>query len=445
MATTFGLTAFFAVLIGGTMMLSTFKSSARESTSEALIFLVSFWIVLPIVLIIPFVISGMASSLLQGYFEAVSAITTTGASSFSASESPKSLLLYRAALEFFGGVISVTFIIVILAALNLSGSGVHLSKLFTLKRGELFERLIAVGRIVLVIYTSLALLCFIGLSVSGTGLFDALCLSLSAVSTGGMTPQDVPLARYVSPIGTLILALTCWLAACNAGVIWDLMRSGRRQKRNMISLVGNIEHRGMVTLLSVLVVIGVLYVGVAMAFPILVEAVFMITTAGFDYDVIGIDMLPPAMLICVALIGGSAISTAGGIKMIRMVLLLSHAGMELTRMSHPSRIKAVHYKGQKLPDSAFLSIWMYFMGYTILFGGGAIMLGAFGQDFPSAVASSAAALSNMGPLLGATFPEVSYAEMGKGQWLTLSGLMIFGRLEVLAGLAVLMPVFFRRQ
>ena len=137
---------------------------------------------------------------------------------------------------------AATFAVVILAALNLSGTGVHRSMLFTLKKGELFTRLIGIGRVVAGVYFALSALCFIGLIVTGTPLFESLCLSMTSVSTGGLTPRDGPLAAYVGPTSALILSLACLSGAVSVAVLWDMVR--KKGWRNQLALMRNIEFRG---------------------------------------------------------------------------------------------------------------------------------------------------------------------------------------------------------
>lgn len=443
MALIFGGSAFFAALIGGVLRLITQDTSTHETQLDALVFLLLFWISTPIFLAIPFWLSGETQTAVQAYFEAVSAFTTTGASTLSPENLPQSLLIYRSLIQFIGGVMTATFAVVILAALNLGGTGVHISKMFTLSRGDIFTRLINIARIVAAVYLALAALCFLLMAIGGTSLLDALCLSLSAVSTGGLTPQSGQLSSYVGRFSVVILAVTCVIGAANIGVLSDILKRSSPNNRSLRHFFTNIEHRGLIAVISILSVMGIFYSGAGEAFNLIVEAAFMASTAGFDYEVIGVDLLPPAVLISIALIGGSAISTAGGIKMIRLILLISHAITDLDRMSHPSRVKLVHFKGQKLPDSMFLSIWMYFFGYTLVFAAGIIALAASGITYDHAVALSAAGLSNMGPLIGATFPEVTYGMMNDMQLGVMTVIMLIGRVEVLAALAAFSPSLWR--
>ena len=363
-------------VVGIILIATTYNTPARETNADALLFLLLFWMIVPVIAAIPYLVLGASESVISAYFEAVSAFTTTGASTLNADDLPRSLLLWRALLQGFGGVCVATFAVVILAALNLSGTGVHRSLLFTLKKGELFERLIGIGRVIAGIYIFLAAVCFIAMDITGTPTFEALTLSLSAMSTGGLTPRSGPLAAYVGPVSATILGIFCLLAAMNIAIIWDVLRL--RRLRNFVTLLKNYEHRGLFVITTLLLLFGILYVGAGHAFTVIIESVYFVSTAGFDYNVIGLEMLPPVILIAVALIGGSALSTAGGVKIIRILLLFRHLGTDMSRLTHPSRVVPVSFKGQHIPDRAFLSIWMYFFGYTLFFAFGILMLGRSG-------------------------------------------------------------------
>ena len=127
-----------------------------------------------------------------------------------------------------------------------------------------------------------------------------------------------------------------------------------------------------------------------------------------------------------------------------MLHLLRHLRTDLDRMSHPSRVMPVQFQGRKIEDRAFLSIWMYFFGYTLVFALGIVALGATGLDLPYAVSASASALSNVGPLLSATYPEITYSDMNPLSQGVLIIVMLIGRIEVLAAFAAISPSQWRR-
>jgi len=387
-------------VMGATLIATTYNTPSQERNADALLFLLIFWCFIPLIGAMPYMMLGATDDYISAYFEAVSAFTTTGASALIADDLPQTLLLWRSILQWFGGVSVATFAVVILAALNLAGTGIHRSALFTLKTGDLFTR--------------------------------------------GLAPETGPLAGYVGRVSALILGIFCVIGAMNISVIWDLLRL--RRLRNVMSMFKNVEHRGLIVMAALLSLFGLFYVGFNHAFTLVVESLYFVSTAGFDYNVIGIEMLPPVILIAIALMGGSALSTAGGVKIIRMLLLFRHLSTDMSRLSHPSRIVPVSFKSQHIPDRAFLSIWMYFFGYTLFFGVSILAIGATGLSFEDAVATGAASLSNMGPLLPATLPEsgLTYVDFTALQKGVSAIFMLIGRVEVLAVLILFTPSFWVR-
>jgi len=211
-------------------------------------------------------------------------------------------------------------------------------------------------------------------------------------------------------------------------------------------MVFNVEHRALIVILLLLVLIGVTYSGLGSFGDLILDSAFFVSSAGFQYQVISLDLIPPVILITFALTGGSALSTAGGVKLIRILLLFKHLGTELSRLSHPSRVIPVTFRTRIIPDAAFLSVWMYFFAYTLAFGIGIAAFGVVGLPLDDAIASSAASLSNVGPLLGLTLPEsgLTYAQFTNGQMSVGVVLMLLGRIEVLAALALILPNFWKQ-
>jgi len=251
-STTLGVSLFAVILVYTTRLMS-----AKESFSEALTFLVLFWLVIPVFVAIPFYASGVVPNALTAYFEGVSAITTTGASTLEPDILPKPLHIWRSLCQWAGGVVVAIFAVVILAALNLRGTGVHRSVLFTFRKGELFQHLASVVKVVAGIYLAISAVCFVLLVFAGTPLFDAFCLSLTSVSTGGLTPRNEPLDFYVSGIGVFALCISCILGAFNVSILWDIFRN--RTWNELRRLITNVEHRALWFLFGFLVIIGALY------------------------------------------------------------------------------------------------------------------------------------------------------------------------------------------
>lgn len=442
-----GLMAILAIvsaLVGALMITASFKASSKESASEAILFLILFWAVVPIICSFPFYVLGATASPITAVFEGVSAMTTTGASSLDPEALPRTLLFWRSLLQFFGGVSVAIFAVVILAALNLTGTGIHRSALFTFRTGELFSRILGVGQLVSSIYLFIAAVGFVLMVMGGTETFTAICLALSGVSTGGLQPFDGPLANVLSPFSAVILAVLCLSGAFNVSVLWDVLRL--RRWRPFLRLFSHVEHRGLLAIAGLLIIATVIFASIYSLGPAILDSVYFVSSAGYRYDVISLDMVPAPILIATALIGGSALSTAGGIKVIRLLLLFRHLGTDVARLSHPSRVKPIQFRGQVIEDNEFLSIWMYFFGYSLGFAVGALALAASGLDLQDALATSAASLANIGPLLDMTLPAsgLRYQDFTPTQMTLSALLMLVGRVEVLVVLSLIIPSTWRQ-
>lgn len=438
------LLAIVSALVGALMITGSFKASSKESASEAILFLIMFWAVVPIICSFPFYVLGATASPITAVFEGVSAMTTTGASSLDPDALPQTLLFWRSLLQFFGGVSVAIFAVVILAALNLTGTGIHRSALFTFRTGELFGRILGVGQLVSAIYLFFAAIGFVLMVMGGTDTFTAICLALSGVSTGGLQPFDGPLANVLSPFSATILAVLCLTGAFNVSVLWDALRV--RRLRPFLRLFSHVEHRGLLAIAGLLIVATVIFASIYNLGPAILDSLYFVSSAGYRYDVISLDMVPAPILIATALIGGSALSTAGGIKVIRLLLLFRHLGTDVARLSHPSRVKPIEFRGQVIEDNEFLSIWMYFFGYSLGFAVGALALAAAGLDLQDALATSAASLANMGPLLDMTLPAsgLRYSDFTPLQMTLAALLMLVGRVEVLVVLSLIIPSTWRQ-
>jgi trk system potassium uptake protein TrkH len=443
-ATLLSVVAVVTALTGALMITGSFRASTKESAAEAILFLMLFWVIVPIVCSVPFYALGAVPNPIAAMFEGVSAITTTGASRLVPEELSRTLLFWRSLLQYFGGASTATFAVVILAALNLSGTGIHRSGLFTFRTGELFPRIIGIGRLIGAIYLFFALLAFMLMVAGGTGAFDAICLALSGVGTGGLAPQSGPLTNYLSPFSAIVLSILCLMGAMNISVFWDVIRT--RHVRVAMRVFTHVEHRGLFVLILLMVIVTVVFASLYNLGSAIVDSIFFISTAAFRYDVVSLDMVPAPILITVALIGGSALSTAGGIKIIRLILLFRHLGTDLARLSHPSRLVPIQFKRSPVDDDSFLSVWMYFFGYVICFAGGALALAASGLTLEDSLASSAASLANMGPLLELTLPGsgLRYADYTSLQMVIATLLMLIGRVEVLIALSLLLPSTWRQ-
>ena len=299
---------------------------------------------MPILSALPYAIYFPNLSAASVIFEGVGAITTSGASAFTASELPKILHIWRSLVQFIGGVATTSLAIVILASLNLTGIGIHKSILFTKEQDNILNRILWVSKDVFFIYLFIALLSAITLMLAGLVPYEALCLGLSGISTGGLSPIDQPLDTRMAPFGAFLFGLATLFGAMSFVVLHNNLR--RRDRRSFISIFYQVENRALYVMIIILSVLGIYYIGFESVISLLIEALFFVSTAGFNYTLIGLEMIPPIILVTLTLIGGAALSTAGGVKIIRILLLFRQLQTDLYRLTHPSRVYPVKFQGQ---------------------------------------------------------------------------------------------------
>ncbi|WP_440959789.1 TrkH family potassium uptake protein [Oceanicaulis sp. LC35] len=423
----FTITLVLGAFLGGVTLAGTRNVHAPARASAALRLAFFGWLLSPLLAAPPLVAA--TGSFPAGVFEAYSALTTTGSIIVSPEEAGVSITLWRCVLAWLGGLGSLVLAATVFAALDRRGVGLRRTYLLTVEHSDLFTNFGRALRRFGAIYVGLTLTGFMLLLLTGTPPFDSLCLALSGLATSGLTPRSDALGLWMSPASQGVLALICLSGAWNMAVQYDLA-SRRRITR------GSGELRA-------ILVLGLgagLYVALrghpGMAYSGALDMVFAVTTAGFQTQ--AVPVLPLMLLVMVAMAGGSTISTSGGIKMPRILLLLRRAGGELSSLSHPSAAVRTRFIGRPVSDSALAGVWVYALAFPAALGLGAVALGVSGMTFQEALMVSAASLVNAGPLSG-----VDYATLPPLSLVVSAFIMVLGRLEVLAAAAAIYVIFAR--
>lgn len=427
LAARFALSGIIGLVLGGITLGLTQQYKAPAGPAAALRLALLSWVLMPLLASPVFVFQN--ASLLGGIFEAYSAMTTTGAVLSAPESLPQSLLLWRCYLAWIGGLASLVLAATLFAALDRRGVGLRRTSLLTVERSDLFTNFGTALRRLGVIYLGLTVLGVVVLSMTGVEAFEALCLAMSAVATAGLSPHSGPLAQSWGAATISALALLCLLGAWNFAVMLDIAARQRLQR-------GTGELRAMI-----IVAIGVgLGVGIIAAGSIplgalsMLDSLFAITTAG--YTTHGVFSPPPSLLLLLALVGGATISTSGGMKMPRVLVLLRRAGGEISLLSHPSAAVRTRYAGRNVKSEALTGVWVYTLVYPIALAVGTILIAFGGASFSDAWQVSAASLSNAGPLA-----DVDYNQLPVGALIASMILMIAGRLEILAAAAAIFVIF----
>ena len=439
-----GVTLFAAV----TLIIVARGARSRELRREGFALAVLTWAALPAFGALPFVLGSAEVSATDAYFEAMSGLTTTGATVFGDVESlGRSTLLWRALTQWFGGLATIVLAIVVLAPAGVGGMQPHS---VSLPRGEHYglpSQLVHAARSVWWIFGALTLVCGVLLWVAGVPEFDALSLALSTVSTGGFVTTEGSIAAFDNPISEVVLVVFMLAGAVSFSAHWVMARGRWRAYRE------DPEARALAWLCALAAAVFVL----VLAFEVgesfgeslrigVFSVVSLATTTGFsNAEIEPYPAILPVLAFALVLIGGSSGSTAGGLKLMRLEILLKEVARELRRLAHPHGVVRVRYGGHALDDDAKRAVWGFFILYVFCFVALALALAALGLDFRAAVAATAAAITNTGPGLEAMagLGVGGYGELSEGAKWLLGFAMLIGRLELLGVLIVLRAGFWR--
>ncbi len=432
LAPLFGTTALIAFIPGIFILTATRGLKSRASALDALGLALLSWITAPAMAALPFWLTGYFDPI-DAVFEAYSAVTTTGATLLPADDLPRSLIFWRAILGWLGGYATLLLAIGVFAALDRDVPAIRKSALLTLRSDDVFSHLPLAAKRVAIIYSVLTSLVWLGLLFGGNGLFNATVLAMSAISTSGYTPTDGGLLETIGPISTVWVMIGCLVGALNIALFWDVIRD--RSVLRDPDILG---------IFALIVGLGGFFILARPGTPFsdVMDAAFIVTTSGFSA---GGGVIPAlAASIFVALIGGAAASTTGGIKVSRILLLWKRMGSELAILSDPRSVVPVSFRGRRVHEGALVGIWAYVLAFVAAIGLGTIVLSSVGLDFETAFLAMAAALANIGPLLDQSHELTSWRQVPDEAKPILISAMILGRLEVLAAIAAIWALFKRK-
>lgn len=435
--------AFIVGFIGGALILAFRDRSEFTGRWESLLLLGLVWVLVPVAGALPFYTADFPKGLTASLFEATSGFTTTGATTITdLANTPLSIIVWRAMLQWLGGLTTLLALAAILGPL--SGSFMldrHLRVIGRSTHGSVTHMVEAL-RFIAPYYTAITAACFTGLVLTGIPAFDAFCLALSTVSTGGFMPREGTIALYGLPLAELCLAVFMFTGAVSVVWLrailqarWTLVRETREPYWIMMLIV--VCGIG----LSVMQLAGRAEIGWLSTFDSLVHglatAASIISTTGFQISSRTQELIPFLVLLGLCVMGGGRFSTAGGVKIYRVAAMLRQIGRELLILIYPHGVKSARY-GQEADDSELIrAIWITLAGFILLLSAVSLTLAATGLGFSEALLASAAAISNIGPAYDIarphSFPDApSYAGMNSIAQMALCVGMILGRVEILA-------------
>jgi len=441
-----GLSLLASLALGLVLWLSARRRHQTLRTRDGFVVVAMLWIIMSLLGALPFIIA-LHLDLASAVFESVSAFTTTGATVIvGLDQLPPSILFFRQEMQWLGGIGVVVSAIAMLPMLGVGGMQLYRAETpGPMKDDKLTPRIAHTAQVLWKLYMVLTLACAALYWVGGMSLFDAVGHSFATVSTGGFSTHDASIAYFNSPFIEIVCTIFMVLSSISFGVHFVVWRA-----RSPMAYLRNLESR--VFLIIVLVTIGitagVLYLegarsdlsGALRYASFTVASV--VSSTGFGIDDFSVwPTLLPALLIFISFIGGCAGSTAGGMKVVRFIVLGKQVGMDLQRLVHPAQVKALKLEGRVLPPRVVESVWSFFGVYVALFVLFMLLLMTQGMDHVTAFAAVATCMNNLGPGLGDVAANFTTATT-LAKWLCALA-MLLGRLEIFTLFVLLTPSFWR--
>lgn len=433
------------ILIGGAIAASC-ANGAKEKLTLQQVFLLTtgVWLALPVFGALPFLLGDTEARYVDAFFEAMSGLTTTGATVFTGLEDlPTGLLIWRGLLQWFGGIGIIVVAMVFLPELGVGGMQIFKSEGFETD-GKILPRASQIATQIFVIYLSLTVACSIFYSTFGMQPIDSVVHAMTTVATGGFANYDnsfggfSPSIQYVSIVFMLLAALPF--------VRYVQFIAGAPDRLWKDSQVRAFLATGVVT---VLMISCWQWSRQGFAETPFREAMFntvsILTGTGYaSADYMKWGTFPITALFFIGLIGGCAGSTACSVKVFRYQLLFASIKAQIRRIHSPNGLFTPRYEGKSVPDAVLSSVMVFFVAFVLSLGVLSVLLGMTGLDLMTSVSGAASALANIGPGLGPVIgPAGNYAEVNdSAKWLLSAG-MLFGRLELLAVLTLFNPRFWQ--
>ncbi|HET7361541.1 MAG TPA: potassium transporter TrkG [Salinimicrobium sp.] len=449
------------LFVGIILMFFTLGHRKEIKKKEGYIVVTFGWIFMVLSGTLPYVLTQAIPSFTDAFFETMSGYTTTGSSILTDIEViPKGVLFWRSLTIWIGGMGIIVLAIAILPLLGVGGMQLFSAESPGPSADKLKPRITDTAKRLWFIYVGLTIAQIFLLNVAGMSLFDAVNHSFSTMGTGGFSTKNASAAFWNDqPIIQYILALFMFLAGANFVLSYFAFK-GKIQK-----VLRDEEFRWYVFFIVLATFISALGIYFAADLGLssidhpmvwgraesafrhgLFQVISIVTTTGLvtaDYT-----LWTPFLTVLffgLMFLGGSAGSTAGGIKVMRHVIMIKNGVIEFKRALHPNAILPVRYNGRAISNEIVFNILGFFILYMLSFIIGALVLAFLGLDFHAALGGAATTLGNIGPGLGALGPVNNFGGIPDLAKWWCSFLMLIGRLELFTVLILLSPYFWRKR
>lgn len=443
------LVAFLFILAIGVLLWLPVRHVKREvRLRDGFLIVVGFWIALGLSGSVPLYLNpDLNLSLTDSVFESISGLTTTGATVITGIDLlPPSILLYRQMLQWLGGMGIIVLAVAILPMLGIGGMQLYRAETpGPIKDSKLTPRITETAKALWYIYLFLTVLCALAYWAAGMSGFDAISHSFSTVAIGGFSTHDASLGFFDNPLVEGIAVVFMTISGVNFALHFTAYRA-----RSVRTYLNDAEFKTYVSLLCAITAVTCtyLYLSGTFANPLsairhgIFQSVSISTTTGFTTS--GYHIWPsflPVLLLFASFVGGCAGSTGGGLKVIRVLLLVKQGFREILRLIHPNAQVPIKVGGTYMPYRVVDAVWGFFAAYVASFSIMLLALMATGLDQITAFSAVAACINNLGPGLGQV--GLHYGDISNAAKWILSFAMVLGRLEIFTLLVVLTPGFWR--
>ena len=440
--------AFILILVSGLVLwLPAINAKTDLKLRDGFIIVVLFWFVLSAFGSLPMILSeSLNISLTNALFESVSGLTTTGATILYEIDSlPESILFYRQYLQWLGGLGIIVLAVAVLPMLGVGGMQLYKAEVAGPIKNKITPRITETAKWLWIVYVSMTLLCAISYYFAGMSIFDSICHSFSTIAIGGFSTHNQSFGFFNNQWIELI-AIFFMIAAClNFSLHYLAFKN-----KSLLPYKENNEAYFFIFLIILVSIISIIYIsgkssnlGSREIISNIFYVVSISTTTGFTnsnyFNYVG---FLPILLILFSFIGGCAGSTAGGMKVIRVILLVKQGYRELKRLIHPNSKIKVKIGDTAINERTLETIWGFFAIYVFVFISVMLLLMLSGLDFTTSFSAVAATINNLGPGQGDVL--LNYANISDlNKWI-LSFSMIVGRLEIFTLLVIFIPDFWKK-
>jgi len=396
---------------------------------------------------LPFHFAGSFPSFVDAFFESVSGFSTTGASVLTNIEVvPRGILMWRSLTHWLGGMGIIVLSLAILPFLGVGGMQLYKAEVPGPIPDKLRPRIRDTAMVLWKVYLLFTVIETVLLMLGNMDLFDSLCHTFGTMATGGFSTKNASIGYYDSVYIDTVITIFMLIAGINFSL-------------HYLALLGKPSHMlkdpefrffvgvvGVFVLISTLSVFKSVYGDLGGSFRYAVfQVVSIVTTTGYasaDYELW--PALPQSILLFCMFLGASAGSTGGGMKCMRIMLLIKHAYRELLRLIHPRAVTPVKLGRRPVADDVIKSVWGFFIIYLGLFILASFLLAAMNVDVVTSFAAVAACIGNIGPGIGTVGPTENYAHLPLMAKWVLTLCMLLGRLEIYTVIVLFVPEFWRK-